>query len=1752
MKAGTAQTLEAQTVALGATTGAVADWTEVKYTFTPEADGEYCFSIVYKETAGFRNCGNIAIDDVTITGYAPGEGGEVTPPAGGEPVAFEFFEDFDDNSHFANGGIVPDGWLSTGTCAPAREEAGMYLTGYDAHSGSYMLNSLDQMGSVRDEVLYTPMMKLAGGKEASISFYIYAPSAAPFYSYVDVKAGTAQTLESQTIALGATSQAFPEWTEVKYVFTPETDGEYCFSIAIKQATELSRDHGWVGIDDVTITGYAPGEGGEVTPPAAEPVAFEFFEDFDDNSHFANGGIVPDGWLSTGTCAPAREEAGMYLTGYDAHSGSYMLNSLDQMGSVRDEVLYTPMMKLAGGKEASISFYIYAPSAAPFYSYVDVKAGTAQTLESQTIALGATSQAFPEWTEVKYVFTPETDGEYCFSIAIKQATELSRDHGWVGIDDVTITGYAPGEGGEVTPPAAEPTEFEAFENFDDETHFSDGGSVPNGWLSNGTYDYARPYRCYSWDAGVMPHSGDYILFSQDQIGSDRDEVVFTPMMKLAGGKEATISFFIQAPGGTPVATFYSTVEVKAGTAQTLEAQTVALGATTGAMADWTEVKYAFTPEADGEYCFSIVYKETAGFRNCGNIAIDDVTITGWTPAESGDVDPIIPVELTITPAVAEPTLFVGETFATSVNVKAANLVGDITVQNISSEEVAIEVETIPMADAMSEAGYTLNINVTPAATTSTGATFELAAENLETATQVALTWKAIERPTVTLSTATMDLGKVYVGDENTAIINVKATNLVADIAVENISNEVLTTNVTTIPMADAMSEAGYDLVVTLKAVDTELATATFNLNTENLKEAVAYTLNWNAVNAVEIASAATTIEMGKVYVGDENTATINVKATNLVADIAVENISNEVLTTNVTTIPMADAMSEAGYDLVVTLKAVDTELATATFNLNTENLKEVVTYTLNWTAANVAEVVLTPATYELADAYVGGTYTTTVNVKATNLVADIAIENISSEVTTNVTAIPMAEAMSEAGYNLQVTIVPATTKATTASLEFTSENMKEAVSFAASWTAQERAVITVTPEVAELTEALLGREYEFVVNVKATNLVGDINVTNVTAGEYKNDVMIAENTIAMADAMSENGYDLVLTVTPSVMGRASIVIEFSTPNEEDATYFMLQWSATSGLELLEPNQDNYATALEAPYYNTFDNYDNDYDGTTVVPKGWATVGSYPFFTAAIADLEAVTGDYYLVADESELDQRDDRLYTPFFRLSPDYEYTISYYLYMPGNSFGGVLRATDMQVTVGTEQDFDFHPVTLHTVVDESLGEWVKQEFTFKPLVSGAYCFAFTLNTDVNYSGMVAIDDFNITAPGLLHRPTANFAFGGLYNVMDSKMMVFEGQMVTLTNLSKNAETYEWSVEYPNGVTYTSDLETPEFEFNESGDYSVTLTATNARASRSTTRSVSVEYVNYKSESLSVMTWNPNQDGLLERGLIPSFVQEGDEESAYDFVTGYNRLYTKFAERFELPEGTELNISMLNLWMAHYKNCAFTNGYDSEKQFDIVFYGETNGQLDENKVFARVTSTLKEVFGNTGIGSGAGEGRNVNFEELCGEAVPVEGTFYLAFEFADDMVIRAYDPNLGRSYFATNVVEHATGISTLYVKPTAVLDNSLITADGKWYPVDKLDNTKKGLGAYFILWANNKSGDIAINALGETVFAVRVEGDNLIVSGTQAGEQVLVYDVNGMLVAGAEGQENSTIIPVANLNDGVYIVNTIAGSGKFVK
>ncbi len=1059
-------------------------------------------------------------------------------------------------------------------------------------------------------------------------------------------------------------------------------------------------------------------------------------------------------------------------------------------------------------------------------------------------------------------------------------------------------------------AADPVAFEVYESFDDASHFTSDATIPDNWVSTGTYAFTRNTGNYF---GCQAKSGEYVFAVPQSYSYDRDEVFYTPMMKLSGGKPCTIMFSMLAPGGMPANVRNNGLTITAGTAQSADAQTITVGKVeNGAYTTWTDYAFSFKPESDGEYC--IGFKLNCTMATSGIVAIDEINISGYSPAE-----PAV-AEVILSPFYANiPTAFVGESYTATVNVKATGLVEDIAIANVSTSEIVPAVESIPMSQAMSDAGYDLVVTMTPSGMESYGGSFELTTANLAEPVVFQMFW--------------------------TAVSATEKDNLQA-------------------------------------------------IKTSNPEDYMAYKYTGEAVVTF------VDVENGRVYMQD-GTAGVRVMA-DVISDVKVgDKVSNQYFGLT----PEDDGLTLIS--LTESLNVISTG--------NVVVPKEV---SFRKIAANPSEYI-------------------------NELVKVREVGMLDSSVT-------VFSAQSDSVTDGTVAVVKP---------------------FVASGVAG-----TSVPEM--------------------FNLVG---------------VMTCDS--------------------------AAVVSPRSVYDIEEI--------------FLEPVPGNYGSAYELPYFNTFDNYDNDYDGTTVVPAGWKSVGSSPFFTANINTVAAVTGTYYIVADESADDERDDRLYTPMFRMIAGTEYEISYYLYMPGNSGGGVLRATDLRVTVGTEQDVDFQPITVQLIEDQSISSFTKQTFKFTPEITGAYCFAFSLNTEVNYSGQVAIDDFNVTAPGLTPYPTANFGIGGIYEVYYSNMLTYPGKPVKINNMSVHADSYNWTVTCPDATVLTSTEENPEFIFDQNGNYIIALDAKNKRGTRSTSKTAQVQYVSGNYDG-SVMTFDPNHDIMYERGLLPSFADKLIEDYNYDFVSGYNRFYRKMAERFEFPENVNLEINTLNVWLGHYRNRAYTNGYDSEKPFSIVFYGETDGRIDTTKVFARIESTLMDVFGNTGIGGSAGEPRDVNFLNLNGAPVKTSGSFYLAFEYADDITVTTTDYNAGRSYMGMNTIEHASGEATLYAMPTKVPNNSTVKADGNWYRIDEIDPTKKALGNYFILWAKSELSSIAVNQLGDIVFATRVEGDNLYVSGVSAGETVMVYNLNGQLVASAVAQGSSVTVAVGGLDNGVYIVKAANGTAKFVK
>ena len=545
--------------------------------------------------------------------------------------------------------------------------------------------------------------------------------------------------------------------------------------------------------------------------------------------------------------------------------------------------------------------------------------------------------------------------------------------------------------------------------------------------------------------------------------------------------------------------------------------------------------------------------------------------------------------------------------------------------------------------------------------------------------------------------------------------------------------------------------------------------------------------------------------------------------------------------------------------------------------------------------------------------------------------------------------------------------------------------------------------------------------------------------------------------------------------------------------------------------LEPNPDNEALAEELPYFNTFDNLDGDYDGTSYLPRHWLSTGTMPFVTGNINELEAVTETWYLVSEQSTM-ARDERLYSPFFILEAGKEYDISYYLYMPGN-----YAYTDLTLTAGYEQDADFQPFTLQQVSGRSITAWELQEAKFVPTKSGAYCFALQFTSESGMAGRVAIEDFQVTAEHIIAKPFAAFSIPGIFEIGDSNMLTFPQQKVSVSNTSTNTDTCHWTLARPDGTTEESDDYAPSFNFDLWGAYTLTLEAENTSGKRTTSHTYKVMHIDDSYSDFGITTWNPNEDKLYDRVTgVPAFEEErAPNDTERDYITGFNRYYTAFAERFSVPAGNKTSIKSLLYTEAFYRICPDRNNSDAYKPFSIVIYNDINGRPDTRRVVARIETTVGEAFGyRTVSGSGGGDMLGVEFEE----PITVDGSFYVAFEFDPTMTVTISDPNVGRSFLGLAAASHRSGISTLYCRPRALPEGSKATV-GEWCRVEEVRDDMKGTGLYLILWTDLTPAqpDGIVSTAAEPTLAVCHDGDNLIIRGTVAGEEVSVTTADGRTI-----------------------------------
>lgn len=578
---------------------------------------------------------------------------------------------------------------------------------------------------------------------------------------------------------------------------------------------------------------------------------------------------------------------------------------------------------------------------------------------------------------------------------------------------------------------------------------------------------------------------------------------------------------------------------------------------------------------------------------------------------------------------------------------------------------------------------------------------------------------------------------------------------------------------------------------------------------------------------------------------------------------------------------------------------------------------------------------------------------------------------------------------------------------------------------------------------------------------------------------------------------------------------------------------------------ETDSDDKET-MELPYTQSFDNKD-DYHNS-FLPKGWLATGSSTFVTANLDKMPARDGTYYLIAPESAI-ARDDRAYTPFFKLQAGVTYNAEFYLYMPGDDEYNEGQYSDFSFTVGTEQDSEFHTTTLLYLPNHQNTTWKKHTVSFTPTENGTYCFSFALGGTAVNAGEVCIDLFTLKAVGQISKPKANFAPDAVYSLMESnKIVAFKDSPVKMINYSTDGESYEWTA---TGATpETSTEKEPSFSFPADGSYSIKLKVKNAIGEAESSNTVNVKTIGDNAdEQFAVSPYSPN-DNQISRDYVMTY---DTDANGYDYVTGFNHYYHKLAQKFSMPqnENKEYKITRFSFGCNYWQMTNDPNANDKQKPFSIVIYGDKNGYPDTENVLARQDMTIEEAFEKT-TGNSTFELRNLNVKEPI--TFNATGSFYVSLEFDDNMTLQPSGSGLYRSFFALGAYRSQTKETSFFVMPEAAPDGSSIKTDGKFYPVDVYDEDLKGLGVQIMPWmysGNKGTTEIAVAPNGKTAFAAYINENLLTVSGTKAGETVSVYDTTGKLVSKETATEGSTVVNL-NVPAGLYIVTTPNGTQKLVK
>lgn len=570
----------------------------------------------------------------------------------------------------------------------------------------------------------------------------------------------------------------------------------------------------------------------------------------------------------------------------------------------------------------------------------------------------------------------------------------------------------------------------------------------------------------------------------------------------------------------------------------------------------------------------------------------------------------------------------------------------------------------------------------------------------------------------------------------------------------------------------------------------------------------------------------------------------------------------------------------------------------------------------------------------------------------------------------------------------------------------------------------------------------------------------------------------------------------------------------------------------------------------PYTESFDD-ETHYSGKEYLPIGWFASGDTPFITAGITGVPAMSGEYYMVAPASILPDRKDIAYTPLLEMEGGKEYTVSFYLYMPGGD-----TTASLKITVGQEQASDMHETVLKEISGRSITQWEKVELEFTPDNDGEYCFSFWACSESANDGYIAVDDFVLKAADDVVKPTVKFYTGNTLNsIINGEPVVFPYQKVQIVNKTEGADSYEWTVTGGDAEISDPYAAEPTVTFLASAIYDITLTATN----RGGTSEGSIRFNPYVVDetgipSDAVQTTSDTADKIYQQDDLPSYREDGTVqdfdtyEVLYDYVAGVNDYYRCFAERFEVPEQQEINISSVTFNLMQYNLHIRTVNPeiedDSKKEFSLVIYPEKDGRPDTDNPIYTETHVMAEKLGDAGYYKPVMH--SFNFEQ----PVAVKGSFYIALEF-DSLVLHPEGTQIERSFVGADTRRHANGLTTLYVRPEKTLPESNCNTDGSYCRADEFCKALEGYSFGAAAWISIEKLSAKDKTEGCELF-VSSDGNMLRIAGLKEKDEVKIFSASGSMIMASKAKGNDMTVNTEGWSNGLYIMTVNGQSVKFVK